>query len=67
MRIYLHELAQDHELRNKPLLGALYHYKGQSFAREVLPSYGIARATYNQLADAWTNNSEFYFDVANSA
>ena len=67
MKIYLRDLPQEHELRNKPLLGALYHYTNQSFAREVLPSYGIARATYNQLADAWTNNSEFYFDVKDSA
>lgn len=67
MRIYLHELAHEDELRNRPLLGAFYHYKGQSFSREVLSSYGIARATYNQLADAWTGNSEFYFDVKDSA
>jgi hypothetical protein len=67
MRIYLRDLPPDHELRNKPLLGAWYHYTGQTFSREVLPSFGIAKSTYNRLADAWTNNSEFYFNVTDSA
>jgi len=67
MRHYLRDLPPEHELRNKPLLGAWYHYTGQSFSREVLPSFGIAKVCYNQLADAWTNNSDFYFEDTNSA
>jgi hypothetical protein len=57
--IYLNELPETHPLRNKGLhsIGAYYqlHPKG-SMWHEVREPYGIAKATYNQLAPVWTVN-----------
>lgn len=64
MRIYLKSLAPEHELRNCPLEGAFYHATNGKFSREVFSSYGIANKTYNDLGPAWTDNEEFYFEIA---
>ncbi len=64
MRVYLRALPKDHRLRNTPLQGAFYHATNGKFSREVFPSYGIAKNTYNQLGDAWTGSEEFYFEIA---
>ena len=54
----------EHELRNKPLKGSFYHATNGKFSREVFSSYGIANKTYNDLGSAWTDNEEFYFEIA---
>lgn len=64
MRVYLRNLPEDHPLRNQPLQGAFYHSTNGKISREVFASYGIAKNTYNQLSDAWTNGDEFYFEIA---
>ena len=63
LRVYLKPLPTEHELRNRPLVGAFYHAAGGKFSREVFPSYGIAKKTYNDLGPAWTDSEEFYFNV----
>jgi len=63
LRIYLHELPTDHELRTKPLTGAFYHNRDGKFSREVFPTYGIAKKCYNDLGQSWTGSELFYFEV----
>ena len=65
MRIYLHELPIDHELRTKPLVGAFYHNKNGKVSREVFSTYGIAKKCYNDLGSAWIDAELFYFEVEN--
>jgi hypothetical protein len=63
LRVYLKPLPPEHELRNCPLEGAFYHATDGKFSREVFPSYGIAKKTYNDLGPAWTGSEEFYFEI----
>ena len=64
MRVYLKPLQPEHELLNCPLQGAFYHATNGKFSREVFPTYGIAKKTYNDLGPAWTDGEEFYFEIA---
>ena len=62
----LSDLPTEHELRNLPLwiIGARYRntFNPKSVWREVLPSFGIASYTYDELADCWTSNAEWKAD-----
>lgn len=50
------ELPEDHPLRNTPLGKLNAKYKiGERF-RPVLPSFGIAGSTWNQLGKVWTQH-----------
>lgn len=55
----LHTLPGGHPDRNRPLVGCLYRWKHAKSWREVKPTFGIARVTYNDLGDAWTANDVF--------
>jgi hypothetical protein len=57
----LHELDADHPNRNVSLLeiGAIYKGIKEGTWREVLPSFGIAKNSYNQLGTTWTENIEW--------
>lgn len=59
--VYLNDLSPEDPRRNKPLAGAYYMNKGFKILRQVLPSYGIAKSTYNELGDAWTATSLFWW------
>lgn len=52
-------LPVEHPLRNRPLvdIGAWYQLtpKGAMW-HEVKPAFGIARRTYNELGEVWTNH-----------
>jgi hypothetical protein len=50
-------LPPDHPLRNTPLavIKATYQWERGQAVRTVLPSYGIAGNTFNELGDVWTN------------
>lgn len=54
--IYLADLPIDHELRNKSLIeiGAEYQIKDSKVWAKVMPAYGIAKKSYNQLGPVWT-------------
>lgn len=58
---FLHELDDDHPNRNVSLLeiGAIYKGIKEKTWREVLPSFGISKNTYNQLGETWTDNIEW--------
>jgi hypothetical protein len=53
----LADLPYDHPLRNTKLIdiGAEYLRKGSKVWTKVTPSFGIAKVTYNQLGEVWTN------------
>lgn len=59
--IELHTLDTDHPLRNTPLIqiGGQYKHMGDKVFREIFPNFAIAKVSYNQLAEVWTNNSVF--------
>jgi hypothetical protein len=61
MTLDLKALPPDHPLRNTPLaeIGAQYRPKGSPGWREVLPSFGIAKKTFNQLSNVWTDNDDW--------
>lgn len=56
--VLLPELAPNDPLRNRSLaeIGAEYRHKAGKTWRRVLPTYRIARCTFNQLGPAWTEN-----------
>lgn len=55
----LHELPPDHPDRNRPLAGCFYRWKNAKVWREIFPTYGIAKRTYNELGEAWADNDVF--------
>ena len=60
---FLEDLPKDHPYRNKPLLGAFYKWKGfQKTWKEVMPTFPIAKNTYNQLSICWTEHDNWTFD-----
>lgn len=67
LRVYLHELPVEHELRNKHLTGAFYHHRDGKFSREIFATYGIAKKCYNDLGPSWTDADVFYFEVQNES
>ena len=56
--VILGDLHRDHALRNAPLkdIGAEYRWRGAKAWKAVLPSFRIARSTYNDLGSAWTDS-----------
>lgn len=64
----LARLPVSHILRNTPLvdIGARYRQEGTKVWRKVLPSFGIALATYNTLGTVWTRNAEWECDDDNA-
>lgn len=60
----LAELPIDHKLRNTPLgqINAFYRQAGTKTYFEVFPSFNIAKKTFNQLGEVWTNNQEWIAD-----
>jgi hypothetical protein len=61
MHILLNSLPTDHVLRNTPLieLNAKYKSKGFITYAEITPAFGIAKKTFNQLGDVWTDGTEW--------
>lgn len=59
--VNLKELPFEHELRNQPLaaIGVEYKINGSKIWAKVLPSYGIAKKTFNDLGDVWTTWDEW--------
>ncbi len=57
----LHQYDIGHYLRNTPLinLGAFYKATNATLWREVFPNFNIAKNTYNQLGDVWTEGQEW--------
>jgi hypothetical protein len=55
--IELASLPQEHPLRNTPLveIDAEYRHTESKIWRKVLPTFGIAKKTYNQLAGCWVD------------
>lgn len=57
----LSELSEESKLRNIPLVGAFY--KGPiSGWKQVMPNFGIAKNTFNDLGHVWTSNTIWTFD-----
>lgn len=58
MRIDLKQLDKNHPLRNTPLIDIGAHYKmpESKVWSEIRSSYGIAKKTFNQLADCWMHD-----------
>jgi len=52
-------LPCDHPYRNRPLAGCWYRWVKGGPWRAILPSFGIAKATYNDLGPQWTDNCIF--------
>jgi len=50
----LKDLPPDHPDRNRPLVGMFNRSRGSKLWYEVMPAFGIANKTYNQLAACWT-------------
>lgn len=71
MGVYLHELPPDHPERNQPLEGAFYGPKGTALKRtgwkQVLPSYKLAKRTYNDLGPAFTQYDWWTFEERNKS
>lgn len=63
--VLLHTLPPGHPLRSAPLLGAQCRNVHSKEWRNIGPSWGIASASYDQVADAWAGATEFR--VASSA
>ncbi len=63
--VYFLKLEQQHPLRNTPLakLKAQYRYTNDKIWRTVLPTFGIANVTFNQLGDAWILGKEWRCSV----
>ena len=61
-QIYLEDLPEEHPQRNTPLEGVCYVNRNQKIVRHVLPTYGIAKSTYNNLGSAWRDTSHFWWD-----
>lgn len=61
----LGDLPHDHVLRNTPLIkiGATYQFKGTKGSFAVLPSWTIAKNTFNELGPAWTANQIWRGDL----
>lgn len=61
----LESLPEGHAYRNTPLasLGAVYRPVGSSVWRRVLPTYGIAGCTFNQLGEPWRRWDEWRVEV----
>lgn len=59
--ITLSDLPEDHELRNRPLVGMYYYSKGSMIKAEVRPAYAIAKVCYNDLGETWTNTERFVY------
>ena len=59
--MYLKELPIDHELRNLPLhsINAEYRHLASNIWCKVLPTYGIGKKTFNQLAPCWVDYDEW--------
>ena len=55
----LHTLPAGHPLRSRPLAGCWYRWTEGTAWREVMPSFGIAKCTYDQLGPSWTTYSVF--------
>lgn len=49
MKMILNNLPDDHELRNKPLINMFHRNTGLKMWKEITPSYGISKATFNML------------------
>lgn len=62
---YLHELPADRPDRNRPLAGMFYRWRQGKTWREVLDTYAIAGATYNDLGPAWTEADYWATEPAN--
>lgn len=59
--ILINLLPTSHPLRNLPLGTLKVFYKGPDtvFFRELFPSFGIAKKTYNELGEVWTKDTEW--------
>ena len=55
----LHELSVNSIERNTPLVGCFYKHRDSKIWREIFPSYKIAKKSYNNLGEAWTNTEVF--------
>lgn len=64
-KVILDSLPIDDPYRNTPLItiGAYYKPLSSPYAREVLPSFGIAKVTYNQLGEVWLKDTEWYATI----
>lgn len=56
--VMLRDLPVDHKLRNVPLIEieAEYLPSGSKVWAKVMPAFNIAKRTYNELAECWTDN-----------
>ena len=63
--ISLSDLPPEHKLRNTPLadIKAKYKHTSERTYREVLPSFGIAKRTYNELGVVWTKDTDFITEI----
>ena len=61
VKMLLKNLPKEHPLRNKPLIeiGAEYKRYDSKIWQAVTPPYGIAKKTYNDLGEVWTNWDEW--------
>lgn len=59
--VRLNDLPLEDPNRNTPLLqiGAFYKDVSVKTWREVFPNFGIAKKTYNQLGEVWTNHTDW--------
>lgn len=57
--VLLHTLPQGHPLRSAPLLGAQCRNLLCKEWRDIGPSWAIAKASFDQLGEAWTCTTEF--------
>lgn len=56
----LNDLHRDHPLRNRPLGEIRAECRNrQSTSWRLVESWGIKKATFNQLHPVWTDNNEF--------
>lgn len=55
----LDTLPPNHPDRNRPLAGCWYKYKTAKLWSEITPTFKIARVTYNDLGNAWTQYDIF--------
>lgn len=56
MECDIKSLPPEHPARNTPLGLLKAEYKIGSTWRPVLPSFGIAKSTFNQLGEVWTQH-----------
>lgn len=63
--VLLHTLPEDHPDRNKPLLGCYYKWKWGVLWIEIKATDTIAKLSFKDIGDVWSNHSFFSWDPFN--